>query len=245
MKKIFVLIMIAGISTLWLNADMYIKQRLHTDGYYYGGVNRAAEEDVDETWLGKKKIASFTKNRVTIVDLEKKRAFILNRNDKTYVESPLPLDLAKLAEDNIAPLLKATQYRGAVKDTGKTKKIGKWTCRRYEVNAYLLYAGTRRNESDSIYWASPDVPLDMEMYGHMKACAQKLTNYGAAFIEESKKIKGFVIARETLAYIKGFGVKSTKEVVEISEKDAPAGIYSIPGDYTKKEKLSIRDLRNR
>jgi len=245
MKKIFVLIIVIGISTVFINADVYVKQKLYTDGYYYGGVNRPAEDTENEIWIGKKKMASFTKNRMTILDMEKNRAFIINRNAKTYSETPLPLDLSTLVESNLVPRLQATQYTGTIKETGKTKKIGKYECRGYEINTYIIYEGDRVNETDTTLWTTSDVPFDVETYRRLSITQQKLRNYNDAFIDELKKIEGFVIAREALFYPKGFSVKSTAAVVEISQKDPPAGIYSVPAGYTKKEKLSIQDLRNR
>ncbi|GAI78887.1 unnamed protein product, partial [marine sediment metagenome] len=35
------------------------------------------------------------------------------------------------------------------------------------------------------------------------------------------------------------------EVSEITEKSAPAGIYSVPEGYTKKDKFSMMDLQKK
>ena len=245
MKKFLVLIMIIGISALSLTADVYIKQALHTDGYYYGGVNSPEENGVNEVWIGKKKLASLTENRLVIVDAEKKMAFVVNRGAKTYVESPLPLDLSKIVEDNLVPMIQPYRYKGTVKETGKTKKIGSRECREYEINTYVIYQGDRVNETDTTVWASTDVPFDLDIYESLTATQHMLRNFGDSLIEELKKIKGITIAANGLFYPKGFGVKSTVKVLEMAEKEAPAGIYSVPEGYTKKEKLSLQDLRNR
>jgi hypothetical protein len=79
----------------------------------------------------------------------------------------------------------------------------------------------------------------------MRTNLHRLRNFSDGFITELNKMQGFAIASETLFYPKGFSVKSTAEVIEMSVKPPPAGIYSVPDGYTIKEKLTVRDLRNR
>ena len=40
----------------------------------------------------------------------------------------------------------------------------------------------------------------------------------------------------------GTEISSRAELVEISQKPAPAGVYAIPADYQKKDKLSREDI---
>jgi hypothetical protein len=40
--------------------------------------------------------------------------------------------------------------------------------------------------------------------------------------------------------IMGQEMKSTSQVLEISKKSAPAGIYSVPQGYTKQDRLTMR-----
>lgn len=48
---------------------------------------------------------------------------------------------------------------------------------------------------------------------------------------------------ETEIIIKGFTVSSTDEIIEMAEKDPPAGVYSIPQGFTKKDQLTREDLQ--
>jgi hypothetical protein len=41
----------------------------------------------------------------------------------------------------------------------------------------------------------------------------------------------------------GANMKANSQVLEISKKDAPAGVYAVPVGYTKKDSLSMQDLR--
>lgn len=54
---------------------------------------------------------------------------------------------------------------------------------------------------------------------------------------------GYPLKMETEIIIKGFTVSSTDEIIEMAEKDPPAGVYSIPQGFTKKDQLTREDLQ--
>jgi hypothetical protein len=64
-----------------------------------------------------------------------------------------------------------------------------------------------------------------------------------ASVKEFSKIKGYQIATETTGEIMGAKMHSTTEVVEISKKNAPAGIYAPPTGYTKTTSVSMDAFR--
>ena len=64
-----------------------------------------------------------------------------------------------------------------------------------------------------------------------------------ASVAEFLKIKGFQIATEMNAEIMGGKIHSTSEVLEIAQKPAPAGVYSAPKGYAKKDTLSMEELQ--
>jgi response regulator of citrate/malate metabolism len=227
-----------------INADVYIKQKAHTDSYYYGGVTQPAEDFDIETWIGKKKMAYFEQDLAIKIDMEKNRLLVLDKKEKTYVEITLPPELSQLVQQRLVSRVQQLQYQGTVTETGKTKTIGKWKCKEYKINSYFLNEGARTNETDSVIRVSTDVPFDLETYQQMNAVLLQSRNNSQAFIEEMKKIKGFMIDSESYFYPKGFSVKSTKTVIEMSPKTPGEFTYSIPTGYTKKENLSIRALRN-
>jgi hypothetical protein len=66
-----------------------------------------------------------------------------------------------------------------------------------------------------------------------------------ASIKELSKIKGFWIAQEMNGEAMGAKIHQKTEVVEITSKPAPAGVYSVPSGYTKQDTLSMQELQNR
>jgi hypothetical protein len=244
MKKLCTFIIITLVTTVLSNADIYIKQKAHTDSYYYGGITRPAEDFEVETWIGEKKMAYFDQDLAIKIDMEKNRLLVLDKKEKTYIETTLPPELSGLVQQQLVSRIRQLQYMGTVTDTKKTKTIGKWKCKEYKINSYFLNEGTRINESDSVIWVSADVPFDLETYQQMNTTLLQSRNYSQAFIQELKKIKGFMIDSESYFYPKGFSVKSTKTVIEMSQKKPGEFTYSVPAGYNKNENLSIPVLRN-
>jgi hypothetical protein len=64
-------------------------------------------------------------------------------------------------------------------------------------------------------------------------------------VKEFAKIKGFQVATELTADVGGARMRTTTEVVEIVERDAPAGTYAPPAGYEEKATLSLQDLQRR
>lgn len=244
MKKLCIFIIITLFTTILINADVYIKQKVHTDSYYYGGIIRPAEDFELETWIGEKKMAYFEQDLAIKIDMEKNRLLVLDKREKTYLGTMLPPELSRLVQQQLVSRIQQLQYVGTVTDTKKTRTIGKWKCKEYKINSYFLNEGTRINETDSVIWVSADVPIDLETYQQMNTTLLKSRNYSQAFIQELKTIKGFMIGSESYFYPKGFSVKSTKTMIEMSKKKPGEFTYSVPVGYNKKENLSIPALRN-
>ena len=64
-------------------------------------------------------------------------------------------------------------------------------------------------------------------------------------LDEFKKIDGWQIKTEMSMNMMGAEMKTSTEVVEISEKTPPEGTFSVPAGYTKKEKFTMQDLQKR
>ncbi|MGD2093130.1 MAG: hypothetical protein PVH61_43615 [Candidatus Aminicenantes bacterium] len=244
MKTLCTFIIITLFTAALINADVYIKQKAHTDSYYYGGVTRPGEDFHLEIWIGKKKMAYLEQDLAIKIDMEKNRLLVLDKKEKTYVETTLPPELSQLVEQRLLPRIQQLQYQGTVTATGKTKTIGKWKCKEYKMNSYFLSQDTRINETDSVILVCSDVPFDLETYQQMNTILLQSRNYSQTFIQELKKLKGFMIESESYFYPKGFSVKSTKTLIEMSQKTPGEFTYSVPTGYTKKENLSIPALRN-
>jgi hypothetical protein len=255
MKKILVVIFILLTGWTFANADVYIKIKTHTDSYYDSGVIMPAEDSIEEMWIGDEKIVFITgrgllhflpsENQTEIYDLENNLVSIIFPKKKIYAQSPLPLDMSKLLTSQYYSRLQRFKIKGIVKKTDETKKVGEWNCKKYELETWIMYEGIRPVEKYISIWMTTEVPFDLDMYGKAAANERKLRDlrYDDDLLSEWNKIKGCQIALEMTSYYRGVARRYYEEVVEISEKNPPDGIYSVPPGYTKKERLSGQDLR--
>lgn len=245
MRKILAVIFILLTGWTFANADVYIKIKTHTDSRYDLGEIIPAEDSIEEILIGERKIVFISENPTKIYDLENNLVSIIFPKKKIYAQSPLPLDRSKLLTDQYYSQLQMFKIKGIVRETDETKKIGKWKCQKYELETWIMYEGNRVVEKYISLWMTTEVPFDLDMYGKAAANERKLRDlrYDDDLLSEWNKIKGCQIALEMTSYYRGVARRYYEEVVEISEKNPPEGIYSVPPGYTRKERLSRQDLR--
>jgi hypothetical protein len=243
MKKFFSLVSLVLILAVFASADIYIKQKMHTDPVAVMGQNQPARDLVSEQWIGDDQFANLSQDQSSIVDLKKNVMYLINNRDKTYVETTLPLDFAKLLPPEMAGMAAAMmKVTVTVNPTGQTKAIGQWNCSGYDVSMSMMMMPMKMQ-----VWATTDVPFDVnkfmeKMYSNVLMAQLRLDE---AAIKEMQKVKGFWVASETSGEMMGAKIRSTTEVTEISKKNPPAGVYSVPAGYTKQEKLSMKQMQQR
>ncbi len=245
MKKILAVIFTLLTGWAFANADVYIKIKTHTDSFYDSGVKMPAEDSIEEIWIGDGKIVFINENRNKIYDLESSLVSIIFPKKKIYAQSPLPLDMSKLLTEEDYSWSQIFKIKGKARETDETKKIGEWNCKKYELETWIMDEGFQVVEMEISLWMTIEVPFDLDMYGKAAANERKLrdSRYDDDLLSEWNKIKGCQIALERTSYYRGVERRYYEEVVEISKKNPPEGIYSVPPGYTKKERLSEQDLR--
>lgn len=241
---VLVLAVVAGLlAASPLAADIYMKQKTHTDAFQMMGQSQPAKDTVMTIWLteGKARMDNEDGTSSLLIAADKKLIMIDN-NKKQYAEMPLDFDkmFQEAAGDDPQKAEAMAKMPGFMKnmmkgmsakvtDTGETKKIGDWNCRKYLLEMNMGMGGTTTAES----WASEDLKFD---YTQVFAAANAMMASMPGFeniIKEMKKIKGVVVYQESKVAMMGAEVKSTTELVEAGDKAAPAGTYDLPAGYKK------------
>jgi len=238
MKKVFFAVILVLVIALMLPADVYIKTNVHTDAFTMMGKEQPAKDDVMEQWVGNNQLVNKTGDKIMIMDMNKKMMFIVNPKDKTYVETALPLDMSILLPKEAASMVSMMKVTVKVTANGQSKKINKWNCSGYDVEMSMMMMQMKMK-----VWATTDVPFDWKMFAKMYANVSKMSFMDDAAIAEMMKINGYQVASEMTMDMMGSKLNVTSQVVEITQKPAPAGIYAVPAGYTKKDKLSMEDMR--
>lgn len=239
MKKTGLFAIIFLIFALFLLPDIYIQEKSHTDSYYYGGVVQPASDTAIEIWFNENQLVYSTPGRTVIVDQENKQMTIINRREKTYVQTALPLEMKNILSAEIVGMLQPRQVSGDVKKTAETKILEKWNCSGYDVQVDRPYA------LEIKHWATKDVAFNWSQLNKMFSPIRQLGNYSEPYIDKLLQIDGFVVLSEITVFLQGSSFGSETRVEGISQKQSPPGTYSIPEGFKKKEQLSIQDLRNR
>jgi hypothetical protein len=238
------------IVTVQARADVYMKQKVHTDELKMMGQTQPAKDEISVIWLGEN-LARMDQGAATSSILlgDKKILYMLDHNKKTYAE--MPLDFDKMFDEAAAAgagddqetaeakkkmpgfmkgLMKGMMggMSAKVTETGETKKIGSWNCRKYIIEMDM---GMGKSVAEA--WATEDLKINYSLY-FTSANAMLASQPGFdKIVKEMQKVKGVIVYQTAKVKVMGSEVTSTTELLECSEKSAPAGNYDIPADYKK------------
>ena len=228
------------------NAATFFKQATHTDPATMMGQTQPAQDDTSSMWLDKDMACMIGPDNTTIlVRGDKGMMYMIDHNKKSYSEMAIGDlgDMSKMGgeegdEQAKAMQAMAAQMMGSMKvtvtPTDETKKIRDWEAKKYEVEMSMAMGSTKGE-----YWASTDVEIDYEMFQLISTAFMSQMPGFDKVLEEMKKIKGFTVKSATEANMMGAVVKTTTEILEYAEKDAPAGVFDVPKDY---KKVSMMDM---
>jgi len=235
MKKLCMVLMGLLLLMSFGMADYLVKTNSHTDAMEMMGQKQPAKDTMTENWFGDQYVVNVNDNQRTVLDLDKKKMYIINDSEKNYVETDIPVDLEKLLPPEAREMMSMMKGKVEIEKTGETKEISGYSCTLYKVELTMMM--TIKMDM----WVTRDVPFD---YKKMQALMQNMGNM--RYIENKedfKKIDGYPILTHVNINMMGTDIKSYQEVVSIEQKAIPAEKTNIPSDYTKKENLGMQDLR--
>ncbi|MCP4156324.1 MAG: DUF4412 domain-containing protein [bacterium] len=244
MKHIPFLIIIILISAIGMSASEapdtagYVKEQVHSDGYYNYGKEAPESTYTRELWISGQKLAVVSEAKKILVDTEKKSIIIINRKGKSYVESTLPLEFANVLPANLAGFFTSMIIKGNIKSTGENKTIDKWKCMGYAFTFSSGAEDSKSSEIDSQCWYTTDVPFDIATFHLAYTPVLQMRYFGPELLAKVAELKGFPVLTNTTTYTSNGGVKSNVKLLELAKKPLPADIFSIPEGFTKKEKLT-------
>lgn len=242
-----ILIVFLIIIPLVMQADVYIKQKNHSDGFSMMGQNQPAKDEMFVTWMGKDK-ARIDQGEDTsiIIRLDKKVMYMVNHAEMSYAEMAIGgkndifssviagSDLsdeeqaqAKEMMQGFATMMKPTV---SVTETGVSQEIKSWNCKKYNMKMDMMGMTTTAE-----IWATEDIKIDYELYRNLTFSLMGQMTAIEDMMREMKKIKGIVVLQESTTSMMGSDVKSSLELVEVSNKPAPAGTYTVPEGYEKQK----------
>lgn len=233
---------------LAVQADVYIKQKNHTDEMKLMGQTQPASDQIFVSWMGKDKARlDLFEDKSIIIRLDKNVMYTIDHAEMKYAEFPYSetgdifsaaiagsdlLDEEQAeAQEMMKGLAQMIQPKVSVKETGETQKIKNWKCKKYIMTMKMMGITTT-----SEVWATEDIKIDYELYMTLRLSMMPKTPGLDEMLEEMKKIKGLIVLSTGTMSMMGTDVKTTQELIEVSKKSAPAGTYEVPEGYKKENK---------
>jgi len=246
MKKLILALILVLFVSSFLGADIYVKNMDRTKAFEMMGKKQPEKVEIKEQWLGKNKFALLSKEFNIVVNYEKEKLYIIIHRQKRYYEFPTDIDRAKLLEllpPKIAEGISSVKVTDVkVNISGLKKKVANWNCDGSELEMVFMIPALNMMPKYKIkFWTTKDLPFDYKKY------SSGMEEFIGRFIlgilnvdENSKKelekldtLDGFQVAAEVTVSIFGSEIKAESQSLEVVEKPAPAGIYSVPKGYTK------------
>lgn len=238
-----------------LHADIFMKQKSHTDGFQMMGQTQPAKDEIQDIWISQDKIRSDSPEQSVILRLDQNKMYMLNHGEKTYAE--LPLDFGNKVDSKMKEAMEGedmdpeqkesmmkmmqgmSEMKVTITPTGETKKIGNWNCQKY-----IQTMETMMGPTNSEIWATEDLKMDYDLYSKFMAAMSgqggTLSNMMTDMAKEMKKIKGVPVLTVSSMNMMGASIKSTQELIEFKEGNAPAGIFDLPKGYKKTDEMNFR-----
>ncbi len=227
------------------HADIFIKQKRHTDAVTIMGQTQPAEDVVSEIWITPEGIRSNAPGESTIMLLDRQKIIHINHRDKTYQVHPMGMDKMMEASGGGQSPEERAAMQGMMKSmmkmdvsvasTGETKTIKGWKCRKYR-----LVMDTMMGKIVNEVWATEDLKIDQKLYDRlntaMMASMPGMQQAAGDVQEEMKKIKGVQVNTVSNQQIMGKTRTSTTELLEYKEAKAPAGLLDIPAGYREEQR---------
>jgi len=246
MKRIILALTLVLCIPSFLGADVYVKTVQRTEAHEMMGKKRPENVGITEIWLAKNKYAQITKELSIIVDYEKEKLYFIVHPEKIYFEFPTNIDrtkLQKLLPAKYAEIISSITITDVkVNLHGQTKKIANWNCYGAEFEmVFMIPALNMMPKLKISMWMTKDVPFDYKAYIRQSDFFERFV-FGILNVDENSKkelekldtVDGFQVAVEVTINLFGSEIKTEAQCLEVAEKPAPPGVYSVPRGYTKK-----------
>jgi hypothetical protein len=250
MKKIALIVILILILSLFLGADVYIKNVERVKAYEMMGKKRQEHVEIKGQWLAENKFAQIGNEHSLIINYDKEKLYLIIHRPKIYFELPTDINREKLlnlisgVSPKAAEVIKSITITDAkVSFSGEKKKIANWNCTSTEFEmVFMIPALNMIPKFKMKIWTTKDLPSEYKKYTRVMDEFYPKYIFGMIKIDENSQeelekldtVDGFQVAAEATISIFGTEINMETQCLEVTEKPAPPGTYSTPKDYKKK-----------
>jgi len=242
--RLFLLMIGVGIGWTPSYADVYMKQKRHTDGFTMMGQTQPAEDVVEEFWITPTGFRSNSPGRSMVMLFDKKQIVMIDHAEKSYMQ--MSMDMGDMmsqmmgnaaGDEQNAAMTEAMQgmmkVQANVEATDETATINGWHCRKY-----IMTAQTFMGASTTEVWATEDIEFDTALYAKFRSAmspgANPMQSMMGDLTEEWEKIKGIQVRSSTTQQVMNQSMTTFTELLEIKDVEAPGDLLDIPPGYQPK-----------
>ncbi len=230
-KRVILWLLLAGCvfwgGSLWADTLVqYESSRVYMD---------SERKQAGELWLTQGKSCQKSGNRVWIFREDLNRRWIIDLGEKTYWEYPLKESQAPAAPEKVDVhtlwLNYSPEFEWKVTETGETKDISGFTCRRYEVKGIADFA-----EADGEYWLadSAATPAGKAYRDYLVKQLEGDADRGGLLKLLGEHSSLFpVLRQDVLERSIAPTIRQTYRIVKFEEAAAPGGVYDLPAGLKK------------
>jgi hypothetical protein len=255
MKRFFNLSLVVLFFMVTINmvhADVFMKQKKHTDPVTIMGQQQPASDETEEIWITGKGIRNDGPKGSMIMDLNGQKIYMLDHQKKTFMEMPMNMGQmmkemtdqgqmeekeSEQAEAAMQGIQGAMQMQATVQAISESKKINNWNCKKY-----ILTLNTFMGIVTSEIWASEDIKIDKDLYDKfttgLMGMMPGMQGGMESMMKEMRKIKGVHVYTVSKTSMMGQTITSTTELLEFKDGSAPANLLKLPAGYKKMDFMS-------
>lgn len=246
MKKLttrsMVLCLMLIFASVFVHADVYIKQKRYTQAMKIMGKEQPAEEVVEEIWITPQGFRSDNPTNSVVMVFDQKKIVMIDHVKKTYMEMPLDVIegvTEQMGKDEDAEAFQAMmegmmKMEVSVQEQNERRQVNGWKCQKY-----LLTIKTMMGPMNQEIWATQELNVDQKLYNRFStaimAANPMLKSLVGDMMREMEKIKGVQVRNVFSQKIMNQTVTSTTDLLEYKNTTAPKGILDIPSGYKKKK----------
>jgi hypothetical protein len=237
MKKHLVFLLLAAIMVTAAAGDVLVTRRIHVNSIYHEGIRRPERTDTTDLWIAPGRAVCLAGAVRIIIDAERDLLILVNDSTKTYAQATLSRPAAESMTPPDREAMPSHDTTAVVRGTGETRTVLGRNCQGYAIEF--------RSSLDHLAkaWISADVPVDLAAHKDlMRKLYAFLGRYDAASTDALLSFPGYVLAQENVADVDGETLRVSREVIQVSRKTPPSGLFSVPESYSRKPGLTHADI---
>jgi beta-lactamase regulating signal transducer with metallopeptidase domain len=220
----------------------YVKEVTNAKDYFLLFERGNKVTNVNELWFGDRRAASLERDQTVMVDLIEGTVTFINHRNKTWLKTTHPVEMENFLGDEFQWRHPWPLTTGVVEELDGTMEILGKECKEYQVDSWKA-TGNKQVDFNTIkVWASTDMPFDVNLFYELIENKRRFANRDAEYRAQLAKLKGIQMALRL--EIGPFWASKIlhSEVAEITRRKPPAGLWSVPEGYTRKEQFTREDF---